>query len=120
MSTCRIMDDKSRSDITRTLVTLLTTKYGPRTGKNHCQQAARQLILKYPFMKDDLGSGYVSIYIQYIYIFTYLFLFILCLLAHACLYDGRECRLFLFIARHLGFPKCKNVLTIGSNSPEES
>ena len=54
------MDDESRSDVTRTLVTLLTAKYGPRPAKSHCQQLARQLILKYPFMKDDMGSGYVS------------------------------------------------------------
>ena len=53
------MDDESRSDITRTLVTLLTAKYGLRPGKNHCKDLARQLILKYPFMIDDMGSGYV-------------------------------------------------------------
>ena len=35
---------------------LLTAKYGPRPG---CQDLARQPILKYPFMKDDMGSGYV-------------------------------------------------------------
>ena len=92
-----IMDDKSRSDITRTLITLLTTKYGPRPGKNHCQQAARQLILKYPFMKDDLGSGYVSI-------FTYLFLFILCVLAHACLCDGS---FFFSLLGILGFQNAR-------------
>ena len=55
-----VLDDESRSDITRTLVTLLTVKYGPRPGKSRCQDLARQLILKYPFMKDDMGSGYVS------------------------------------------------------------
>ena len=40
----KVMDDESRSDITRTLVTLLTAKYGTRPRKNHCQDLARQLI----------------------------------------------------------------------------
>ena len=55
-----VLDDECRSDITRTLVTLLTAQYGARPGKDRCQELARQLILTYPFMKDDMGSGYVS------------------------------------------------------------
>lgn len=46
-----VLDDESRSDITRTMVTLLTAKYGPKPGKGHLQELARQLILKHPFMK---------------------------------------------------------------------
>ena len=113
-----IMDDKSRSDITRTLITLLTTKYGPRPGKNHCQQAARQLILKYPFMKDDLGSGYVSIYIQYIYIqyiyiyiyiiylLTYFYLFCVCLRMHVCVMAG-SAGFFFSLLGILGFQNAR-------------
>ena len=54
------LSKESRSDISRTLVTLMTAKYGPNPGKAKCEEVARKLILKYPFMKDDLGSGYVS------------------------------------------------------------
>ena len=97
------MDDKSRRDITRTLVTLLTTKYGPRPGKNHCQQAARQLILKYPFMKDDLGSGYVSIYI---YILTYFYLFCVCLRMHVCVMAG-SAGFFFSLLGILGFQNAR-------------
>lgn len=55
-----VMDDDSRSDIVRTLVTLLVAKYGPKPGRARCEELSRLLILKYPFMKDDLGNGYVS------------------------------------------------------------
>ena len=41
-------------------MTLLTAKYGPRPSRAQCEDLARQFILKYPFAKDDLGSGYVS------------------------------------------------------------
>ena len=54
-----VLDDESRGDITRTLVTLLVAKYGPKPGRSRCEELARQLILKYPFAKDDLGNGYV-------------------------------------------------------------
>ena len=49
-----------RSDITRTLVTLMISKVGPKPSRTDCEQVARRLILKYPFMKDDIGDGYVS------------------------------------------------------------
>ena len=55
-----VLDDSSRSDIVRTLVTLLVAKFGPRPGRARCEELGRQLILKYPFMRDDLGTGYVS------------------------------------------------------------
>ena len=55
-----ILNEAVEGDIVRTLVTLLTAKYGPRPGRMLCEDLARQLILKYPFAKDDLGSGYVS------------------------------------------------------------
>ena len=55
-----ILNESVRGDITRTLVTLLTARYGPKPSRTHCEDLARQFILKYPFAKDDLGSGYVS------------------------------------------------------------
>ena len=55
-----ILNETSRGDITRTLVTLLVGKHGPKPGRARCEDLARQLILKYPFVKDDLGTGYVS------------------------------------------------------------
>ena len=55
-----IMDDESRSDVVRTLVTLLISKHGTKPGRMRLEELGRQLILKYPFMKDDLGTGYVS------------------------------------------------------------
>ena len=39
---------------------MLISKVGPKPIRNHCEQVARKLILKYPFMKDDMGDGYVS------------------------------------------------------------
>ena len=57
----RVLDSEARSDIVRTLVTLLVVRDGPKPGTSRCQQAARQLILKYPFMADDRGCGYVSL-----------------------------------------------------------
>ena len=57
-----VMDDDSRSDIVRTLVTLMVAKYGPKPGRARCEELSRLLILKYPFMKDDLGNGYVSVH----------------------------------------------------------
>ena len=60
-----VLDDESRGDITRTLVTLLVAKYGPKPGRSRCEELARLLILKYPFAKDDLGNGYVRYNIIY-------------------------------------------------------
>ena len=49
-----------RNDVSRTLTTLLTAKVGNNPSTQQIEQVSRSLILKYPFMKDDLGSGYVS------------------------------------------------------------
>ena len=79
------LDGEARNDIVRTLVTLLVAKYGPRPGAARCQQMARALILKHPFMADDLGSGYVSIKIIIMSITFKLF-------SHAGIpYDGSHC-----------------------------
>ena len=60
IETKRLTND-CRVDIVRTLVTLVTSKVGPKPSKSQLEQVAYGLILKYPFMKDDLGSGYVSL-----------------------------------------------------------
>ena len=54
-----VLDDESRSDKCRTVVTLLVSKHGSRPGRIRCEEIAQQLILKYLFMKDDIGNGYV-------------------------------------------------------------
>lgn len=55
-----VLDDESRSDIVRSLVTLLVSKFGSKPGRSRCEELSHQLILKYPFMKDDIGNEYVS------------------------------------------------------------
>ena len=82
------MNDESRRDVVHTLVTLLVAKDGPKPGRMHCEDLGRQLILKYLFMKDDLGNGYVS-HFCYVYIHVYcvhvcVLCFVLCL--SVCLY----------------------------------
>ena len=54
------LNTESRSDIVRSMVQMLTQKVGPRPTQSHCEQTARLLIMKYPFMKDPMGDGYVS------------------------------------------------------------
>lgn len=54
------LNAKARCDIVRTLVTLLITKHGPYPTKSEVEHISRQLILKFPFMRDDIGTGYVS------------------------------------------------------------
>ena len=56
----KVLDTDIRNDISRTLTTLLTAKVGNYPSTQQIEQVSRSLILKYPFMKDDLGSGYVS------------------------------------------------------------
>ena len=56
----RQLTNESRLDIIRTLVTLTISKFGPEPTKHQLEEVARKLVLKYPFMKDDLGNGYVS------------------------------------------------------------
>ena len=52
--------DPDVRNISRTLTTLLTAKVGNHPSTQKIEQVSRNLNLKYPFMKDDLGSGYVS------------------------------------------------------------
>ena len=70
----RQLTNESRLDIIRTLVSLTISKFGPEPTKHQLEEVARKLVLKYPFMKDDLGNGYVSssrythTYILYIFV----------------------------------------------------
>ena len=54
------LNPKARCDNGRTLVLLLTTKVGPKPTHDDIADVARQLVLKYPFMRDNIGNGYVS------------------------------------------------------------
>ncbi len=55
----KCLDDSARCEIVRTLVCLLFSRYS-KPDRSHCGTMARQLILRYPFMKDVSGKGYVS------------------------------------------------------------
>ena len=57
----KLMEPKVRHDIVRTLATLIVAKHGPKPRSSEVEVVARQLVLKYPFMRDDLGTGYVSL-----------------------------------------------------------
>ena len=48
-----------RSALVRDLVVHMYS-YGRRPSKSFCKYAARELINKYPFLKDSIGTGYVS------------------------------------------------------------
>ena len=63
------LDDSARNEIVRSTVQVLFTKY-KKPSRTSCDDFARKLILKYPFMKDDLGNGYVSyvVHVMYMYI----------------------------------------------------
>ena len=50
----------SRCDIVRTLATLIISKHGPHPTKSEVEHISRQVILKFPFMRDDIGTGYVT------------------------------------------------------------
>lgn len=52
------LSDTARPEIVRVLVNQLFVRGKP--SRIDCEQHARRLILKYPFMKDDMGNGYVS------------------------------------------------------------
>ena len=54
------LNPKARCDIVRTLATLLVSKHGSHPTKHQVEYIARQLILAFPFMRDDIGTGYVS------------------------------------------------------------
>ena len=53
------LEESARCEIVRTLVSLLFSRFAKPT-REQCGSLARQLILKHPFMKDDMGNGYVS------------------------------------------------------------
>ena len=48
-------------------MSLLFSRFAKPT-REHCGSLARQLILKHPFMKDDMGNGYVSGNYMYMYL----------------------------------------------------
>ena len=54
------MEPNVRSAFTRELIVHMTS-YGVRPSTNFCSAVARKIILKYPFLRDALGSGYVSV-----------------------------------------------------------
>ena len=60
--TAKCLSDNARAEIKRTLVSQLFAK-SSTPNRSDCDQIARKLILKYPFMKDNLGNGYVSLII---------------------------------------------------------
>ena len=53
------LTESVRCDMVRTLVNQLFARSGKPT-REQCEHLARKLILKYPFLKDDMGNGYVS------------------------------------------------------------
>ena len=53
------MEPNVRSAFTRELIVHMTS-YGVRPSTNFCSAVARRVILKYPFLRDAVGSGYVS------------------------------------------------------------
>ena len=53
------LTDNARAEIKRTLVNQLFAR-SSKPDRSDCDQIARKLILKYPFMKDDIGNGYVG------------------------------------------------------------
>lgn len=63
----KYLSDNARAEIKRTLVSQLFAK-SSRPNRSDCDQIARKLILKYPFMKDNLGNGYVSHHVYYMYL----------------------------------------------------
>ena len=49
-------EESARCEIVRTLVSLLFSCFAKPT-REQCGVLAQQLILKHPFMKDDMGNG---------------------------------------------------------------
>ena len=56
----KCLTDSARNDMVRTFANLLIMKYG-KPSIRQCEELARRVILKYPFLKDDIGNGYVSL-----------------------------------------------------------
>ena len=54
------MKPNVRSAFVRELIVHMTS-YGVKPPKNFCSTVARKIVLKYPFLRDAVGSGYVSI-----------------------------------------------------------
>lgn len=57
--TQQCLTGSARNEMVRALVNQLFAKSRKPT-RYQCEDLARDLILKYPFVKDDLGNGYVS------------------------------------------------------------
>ena len=55
----KALTTNARNEIVRTVVNQLISRNSKPT-RIDCEQLARKLILKYPFMKDKMGCGYVS------------------------------------------------------------
>ena len=53
------MEPKIRSAFTRELIVHMTS-YGVQPSGNFCSAVTRRIVLKYPFLRDAVGSGYVS------------------------------------------------------------
>ena len=53
------MEAKIRSAFVRELLVHMTS-YGSRPSLNFCSLVARRIVLKYPFLRDSIGNGYVS------------------------------------------------------------
>ena len=58
------LTDSARNEIVRSLVNQLFARASKPT-RSQCEKLARKLILKHPFVKDDMGNGYVSILQHY-------------------------------------------------------
>ena len=52
------MNFKARCYIVCSLATLLNSKHGPHPTKSEVEHISRQLILKFPFIRDDIGTEY--------------------------------------------------------------
>jgi hypothetical protein len=59
-----------RSAMIRDLVVHMFS-FGKRPSRSFCKAVARQLISTYPFLKDSIGSGYVSLFVFYAYALTF-------------------------------------------------
>lgn len=55
------LTDSARNEIVRSLVNQLFAR-ASKPSRSQCEEFARKLILKYPFVKDDIGTGYVSFF----------------------------------------------------------
>ena len=56
----KILTPNARQEMVRTVVSQLFARHS-RPNRADCEKVARQIILKYPFTKDDMGCGYVSL-----------------------------------------------------------